>query len=136
MDSDDLIAASLLAVAKRHAEKYRMPEGPALEAAVAELRAVATVTQEQTGWSPHPPGEELRTGVLAEVAGILIGGATDAYRARDLIAADLLILAGAEQEVIERWIPIGREWRAAGGAPFSEPPRPGDSVTSPRRWTD
>ncbi|GAA2615111.1 hypothetical protein SMC26_25335 [Actinomadura fulvescens] len=126
---DTIIAARLLAVAKRRAG-WRRPEGREREDAVAELQGVATVTERSRRGSPHPPKSVVRFDLMAEVAGILRGGAVGADREQRLIAAELLIDAGADPEEVEKWVPEGLRRALGGGAPFSRPagrgaPRPG-----------
>lgn len=105
---DRLLVARLTGVAKRHAH-WREPTSAETVAAVAELRAIA----------------DGRAGLLAEVAGILLGaseGELDEPRSR--AAAQLLVAAGADEALIPQWTDEGR--RRAGAArlpPFSRPRR-------------
>jgi len=95
-DSDRLIVARISGVAMRHAN-WREPAGDEIAAAAAELREVA--------------GD--RPDLLAEEAGILLGfheGGLNEPRARS--AAQLLIAAGADENLIPGWIEEGR--RRAG----------------------
>jgi hypothetical protein len=105
---DRLLVARLDGVAKRHA-CWRKPTEPEIGAAATELREVA--------------GN--RADLLAEVAGIVPGaseGRLDEPRAR--AAAQLCIVAGADESMIPQWIQEGR--RRAGlrrNPPFSQPAR-------------
>lgn len=63
---DRIIIAHLSGASSRHAA-WRMPEGQALAAALAELRDIATVTKNHR--------KILRTDLLAESAGIMLGAA-------------------------------------------------------------
>ena len=125
--SDQLIVAKLHGAVSRHAGWAR-PEGDAREAAVAELRDIATVTEEPKRGSLHQPRSEVRTDLLAETAGILLGFAPDDHPQHHQIAADLLRDAGADEAAIQKWIPVGRERREAGGPAFSK------SVEPPKQW--
>ena len=107
-DSDRLLTARLMVVAKRHAP-WCEPTQDETDAAVPELRAIA--------------GE--RPDLLAEVAGILLGaseGELDEPRAK--AAASLCIAAGADQSLIPGWIEEGRRRVAIRRKPpFSDPAR-------------
>ncbi|MBO2463997.1 hypothetical protein [Actinomadura violacea] len=124
-DPDRLLTANLFAAATRLAG-WKRPEEKAWKAAVAELERIATVRERRQPSAVHEPPATLRADLLAEVAGILIGAAPDSYPEQNLIAADLLREAGAPEDIIQRWIPVGRERREGGGAPFSKaaPARP------------
>jgi hypothetical protein len=119
-DPDRLITAHLHGAASRHAG-WRRPEGPAREAAIAELRAIATITPAAPPGTFHPPKPVLRTDLLGEVAGILIGAAPDTHPEHNLIAADLLRDAGADEAAVQQSIPVGRARREDAGAPLSGP---------------
>jgi len=100
--------ARISGIALRHARWHEPTEGETA-AAVADLREVA--------------GD--RPDLLAEQAGILLGfheGGLDEPRAK--AAASFCIAAGADQDLIPRWVTVGRE-RAefAGRPPFSRPGR-------------
>lgn len=117
-DPDQLITAKLQATASRHAGWTR-PKGQARDRAVAELRDIATVTEKTRHGSVHQPRSTLRTDLLAEIAGTLIGFAPDDHPQHNLIAADLLREAGADEEVVQQWVPVGRKRREGGGPAFS-----------------
>jgi hypothetical protein len=107
-DTDRLLVARISGIALRHARWHEPTEGETA-AAVADLREVA--------------GD--RPDLLAEQAGILLGfheGGLDEPRAK--AAASFCIAAGADQDLIPRWVTVGRE-RAefAGRPPFSRPGR-------------
>lgn len=93
---------------------------------MAELERIATVREPRRRGAVHEPPATLRVDLLAEVAGILIGTAPDSHPEQNLIAADLLREAGAPEDVIQQWIPVGRGRAEGGGAPFSrvDPVRP------------
>jgi hypothetical protein len=126
-DRDRLIIARLHSTASRHAGWTR-PEGEARARAVAELRDIATVTEEPKCGSLHQPRSEVRTDLLAETAGILLGFAPDDHPEHHRIAADLLREAGADEDAVQQWIPVGRERRETGGPAFSKPSEP------PKQW--
>ncbi|TYK45138.1 hypothetical protein [Actinomadura decatromicini] len=130
-DPDRLITASLFAVATRHGG--RTPTEDERKKRVAELREIATVRAKPRRGSLHPPAEEFRVDLLGEVAGILIGFAPDSHPEHHLIAADLLREAGADEDVVQQWIPVGRERREGGGPAFSRAESIG-FVASPRHW--
>ncbi|HEY9412505.1 MAG TPA: hypothetical protein VIP77_23220 [Jiangellaceae bacterium] len=125
--SDRLIVAKLHGAVSRHAGWTR-PEGDARDAAVAELRGIATVSEEPKHGSLHQPRAEVRTDLLAETAGILIGFAPDDHPEHHQIAADLLRDAGADEATIQEWIPVGRKRREGGGPAFSKAEAP------PKQW--
>ncbi|WP_242892365.1 hypothetical protein [Actinomadura litoris] len=113
VESDRLIVAHLEGAATRHAG-WRNPEGPAREAALQELRTIATVASPGRRGSPHQPAAELRADLLAEVAGILLGfAAVDSHPEQKVIAATLLIEAGADAVEVARWEQVGLERAAA-----------------------
>jgi hypothetical protein len=94
--SDRIIVAELTGEAQRHAG-WEPPDDETTAAAVAELRDIAGG----------------RTDLLAEVAGIFLGtseGEPHEPRARN--AADLCRAAGADPDLIPRWVEAGRR-RAA-----------------------
>jgi hypothetical protein len=113
-DHDRLLIARISGIARRHACWRGLTE--AEEAAgAAELREVAAG----------------RSDLLAEEAGIEVGFAEsqgEHEQARAEQIASLCRLADADEDLIPRWISVGRE-RAeqAGRPPFSRPGR------SPRR---
>lgn len=125
--SDRLIVAKLNGAASRLAGWTR-PEGEARDRAVAELRDIATVTEQPQRGSLRQPRSTLRTDLLAEAAGLLIGFASDDHPEHHLIAADLLRDAGADEATIQEWIPVGRERRKSGGPAFSK------SEAPPKQW--
>jgi hypothetical protein len=91
-DSDQLLGSRLAGTAGYHA-KWRplTPQEHAI--AVAELRDLAAG----------------RTDLLAEQAGLLIGGSEHTINAPiKRAAADLLIAAGADPALLPRWIEEGR----------------------------
>jgi hypothetical protein len=107
-DYDRLLVARISGIARRHAS-WRAPAENEIAAAVAELREVA--------------GD--RPNLLAEEAGIQLGfheGGLDEPRAK--AAAQLLIAAGADENLIPGWIEEGRS-RAEirHRPPFSSPGR-------------
>jgi len=111
---DQLIVARLTGAAQRHAP-WREPTEAETATAVEELREIA--------------GD--RGDLLAEVAGLLIGfyrGTMEELKAQ--AAAQYCIVAGADADLIPRWIEVGR-CRAAGagqtpytGPEANEPERP------------
>lgn len=125
--SERLIVAKLHGAVSRHAGWSR-PEGDVRDAAVAELRDIATVTEEPKRMSLHRPRSEVRTDLLAETAGILLGFAPDDHPEHHQIAADLLRDAGADEATIQKWIPVGRKRRKGGGPAFSK------SAAPPTQW--
>jgi hypothetical protein len=128
-DADRIITAHLHGAATRHAG-WRDPQGPAREAAIRELREIATVTPRAKHGAIHQPAGVLRADLLAEVAGVLLGAAGHLSRSeQNRIAAGLLIEAGADKDLIPKWTTIGRERTQPQGAPFSAAP-----ATDQRRW--
>ncbi|MFI0406564.1 hypothetical protein [Actinomadura sp. 3N508] len=123
-DPDRLIVARLHAVATRHG--WTRPEGEVWAATVAELREIATVRAKPRRRSVHPPAETLRTDLLGQVAGILLGTAPSAHPEKHLIGVELLRDAGADAEQVQRWILIGLERAGSGGPPSTDAP--------PRGW--
>jgi hypothetical protein len=99
-----MIVAELAGAARRHARWRDLTEAEAA-AAVAELREVAA----------------RRSGLLAEVCGVLLG-----FREKGLeeprakAAAELCRLAGADETLIPQWIREGRRRAEAARMP---PPR-------------
>lgn len=126
-DTDRLITAKLQGAASQHAGWTR-PEGKARDRAVAELREIATVTEKPRRGSMHQPAAILRADLLAETAGILIGFAPDDHPEHHHIAADLLRDAGADEDLVQQWVPVGRKRREGGGPAFSRSP------AALRRW--
>lgn len=124
-DRDRIIAAHLQGAASRHAG-WRRPEGPDREAAIMELREIATAAPAPLRGSPHQPVPELRADLLAEVAGIFLGTAPALHPEHHEIAADLLIEAGADTARLEHWAAVGRKRATAGQ------PRP--AGTAAARW--
>lgn len=121
-DADRILIAHLHGAATRHAS-WRTPEGPAREAAIQELRDIATVVPAAPRGAIHQPAGELRRDLLAQVAGILRGAAEwESHPEQCEIAAELLVEAGADETLIPRWVEIGRARAAPKGAPFSEAP--------------
>ncbi len=103
-DPDQLTVARLAGAAQRHAS-CREPNQEETAAAVEELREIA-----------GPRGD-----LLAEVAGLLIGfyrGTAEEPRART--AAGYCRMAGADQDLIPRWIAEGKR-RAACARQDSHP---------------
>jgi hypothetical protein len=88
-DPDRILCARLSGTATRLARA-----GGPIDEAVAELRALAAG----------------RGDLLAEQAGIAVGAwSVRAGTADELLAAGLLVLAGADHDQIGRWIEVGRE---------------------------
>ena len=107
-DSDRLLTARLMGVAKRHAH-WREPTQDETDAAVPELREIA--------------GD--RSDRLAEVAGILLGASEgELDEPRSKAAASFCVAAGADQSLIPGWIEEGRRRVAIRRKPpFSDPGR-------------
>jgi hypothetical protein len=106
-DQDRIIIARLDGIARRHGRWGGLTEAEKA-AGAAELRKIA-------GGRPD---------LLAEVAGLALGtaeGKGEHYQARGQAVAGLCRLAGADEDLIPRWVEIGRE-RAdlAGKPPFSQ----------------
>jgi hypothetical protein len=102
-EADELTVARLTGAARRHAPG-REPTRAETDAAVAELREIAGG----------------RADLLAQVAGLLVGfyrRSVEELKAR--AAADYCIAAGADPDLIPRWIEVGRRRAAA-----ARPPRP------------
>ncbi len=94
-DRDRLLAAELCGVALHHAEWRDLTEEENA-AAVAELRGLAAG----------------RADLLAEQAGLLIGGSEGTINAPfKCCAAELLIAAGADENLIPQWVEEGRKRR-------------------------
>jgi hypothetical protein len=106
-DPDRLVVAALAGAAARHAG-WRRPEGPARQAALLELRDIATVDG------------RLRTDLLAEQAGLLLGAAEleGPQAPHQRLAAELLLEVGADRDQVEKWRAEGRR-RAAPIGPRS-----------------
>jgi hypothetical protein len=111
-EGDELTVARLTGAARRHAPG-REPTRAETAAAVAELREIA----------------DGRADLLAEVAGLLVGfyrRTVEELKAR--AAAGYCIAAGADPDLIPRWIEVGRRRAAA-----AQPPRTRvAAVRSPR----
>ncbi|HEX2821248.1 MAG TPA: hypothetical protein VHO07_13925 [Streptosporangiaceae bacterium] len=108
-DRDRLTVARLTGAAQRHAS-WREPTQEETAAAVAELREIA-----------GPRTDLLAPDLLAEVAGLLTGfyaGTAEEPRART--AAGYCRAAGADQDLIPRWIAEGKR-RAACARQHSYP---------------
>jgi len=104
-----LIGAWLQGTASRYASMrgWKGPEGADREAAIAELRATATI------------GRALRTDLLAQQAGVCLGASrleevNSPLHAR-MAALLLEALDGAEQELVEAWATKTYERLAATG---------------------
>jgi hypothetical protein len=94
-DRDRLLAAELCGAALHHA-KWRDLTEEEHAAAVAELRGLASG----------------RADLLAEQAGLLIGSSEGTINAPfKRCAAELLIAAGADENLIPQWIEEGRKRR-------------------------
>jgi hypothetical protein len=108
-DRDQLLAARLMGVSKRHAP-WREPTQEETDAAVAELREIA-------GGRPD---------LLAETAGILLGASEGKLdEARSRAAAGFCIAAGADESLVPAWVEEGRRRaEAAQRPPFSGGVRP------------
>lgn len=91
-----MTVSRLYSIAQRHVPHgWRDPDDEQTRAAVAALREIST----------HPV-------LLAEAAGILIGGsATTAYARYARIAGTFCILAGADESLLPGWIATGMERR-------------------------
>ena len=92
LEADELTVARLVGAARRHAP-WREPTAAEAAAAVEELRQIA--------------GD--RADLLAEVAGLLLGyyrQSVEELRAR--AAARYCVAAGADPELIPRWMEVGR----------------------------
>lgn len=117
-DADRILIAHLHGAATRHAG-WRNPEGPAREAAIHELREIVEAA----------PADR-RGALLAHVAGVLLGAAEGTSHPEQAeIAAQLLIEAGADEDLIPEWTATGRARVQRQGPPFSETP-----AEDVRRW--
>jgi hypothetical protein len=88
-DPDRILVARLSGIAIRLARA-----GAPIDEAVAELRALAGG----------------RGDLLAENAGVMVGAWSARVDSGDhLLAAGLLVLAGADHDQIARWVEVGRE---------------------------
>ena len=99
-DPDRIRYAQIAGTAARHALGWRLT-GEEEAAAVAELAGAAAG----------------RADLLAQCAGLALGfgeGSQDAARYRQM--AELCILAGADETLIERWVTTGRQRAAAARA--------------------
>jgi hypothetical protein len=130
-DTDRLIAARLHAVATRGG--WQRLEGDERAQTIAELQAIATVAEKPHRGALHTPATTLRTDMLGEVAGILLGSAPTDHPEKHLHGAELLREAGADEDAVQQWIPVGRERAASGGPAFSQP-KPPKSGPANRRW--
>jgi hypothetical protein len=103
-DADRVLAARITGTAARYARGRPLIE-------VEEAKALASLTELAAG----------RADLLAEVAGLAIGfseGTWDEPRQRQV--AQLLIKAGADQELIPEWIKEGRRRsQAARSIPYT-----------------
>ncbi|HEV2935111.1 MAG TPA: hypothetical protein VGY96_18420 [Streptosporangiaceae bacterium] len=116
-EADELIVARLTAAAQRHA--------PGREPTDAETAAAVEELNEITG---------ARGDLLAEVAGLLMGyyGSTAEEPKADA-AAHFCVSAGADLDLIPRWIEVGRRRaaaarQAAGAGPDACGDNPGASI--------
>jgi hypothetical protein len=112
---DQQTVARLTGAARRHAHR-REPSEAQVAAAVAELREMAGG----------------RGDLLAEVAGLLIGfyrRTVEDPRAR--AAAGYCVAAGADQDLIPRWIEVGWNRAAAARQDRSTGSEPGASYAGP-----
>lgn len=119
-ESDRIIAARLRGTVGRWIHWTR-PEGEERDRIIAALQEIATVPQ------PHR-SPILRTDLLAETAGLILGGATgssDILREQARLRHDVLVDAGADLAEVARWVEIGRERASRSGPPLSGPPLPG-----------
>ena len=100
-EADELTVARLTGAAGRHAP-FREPTAAETSPAVEELRDIAGV----------------RGDLLAEVAGLLIGFYRETRQERKAqAAARYCIAAGADPELIPRWIEEGRSRAAVARQP-------------------
>ena len=106
-DADRLLVARLAGTARRHA-RWREPTETETIAAAAGLRAIA--------------GD--RAGLLAEMAGIMLGASEgELGEPRSKAAAELCIAAGAGESPIPGWIQEGRRRvQSRPRPPLSKPP--------------
>jgi hypothetical protein len=89
--ADQILSAKVSAVCRRHCARGRIEDQ---DQAVAELRAFA------------------RPDLLAEHAGLALGMADvgpSTQAASFRAEAEVCIVAGADQELVERWTAVGRE---------------------------
>jgi hypothetical protein len=95
-EKDNILVAWLHGAANRHAG----PECEAREAAVAELRGLAT-----------DPQGRLRSDLLAQVAGICRGYELqeDPSAVQYGLMVGLLIDSGADPDLIDHWVAVGRD---------------------------
>ena len=105
-NTDRLLTARLMGVAKRHAH-WREPTQDETDTAAAKLQEVA--------------GD--RPDLLAEVAGILLGASEgEPDEPRSKAAAGFCIAAGADESLIPGWVEEGRRRVAIRRKPpFSDP---------------
>jgi hypothetical protein len=111
-EADELTVARLTGAARRHAPGRESTRAETA-AAVAELREIA----------------DGRADLLAEVAGLLVGfyrRTAEELRAR--AAVGYCIAAGADPDLIPRWIEVGRRRAAA-----AQPPRTRVEAVRPPR---
>lgn len=119
VDPDGIMISRLLGVSSRRAGRGVMPEGDALEAALDELRKVATEVTQPGRWSPYPPRRTLRTDLLGQAAGA-IAGSPDRDQ-HDEVRVELLRLAGADADEMEKARQERAERAQRSGPPFSRP---------------
>jgi hypothetical protein len=102
--ADRVLAARITGTAKRYAQGRPLTKAE-------EAKALASITEVAAG----------RTDLLAQAAGLAIGfyeGTLNESQHRQ--AADLLVKAGADQELIAVWIEEGRRRaEAARGIPYT-----------------
>lgn len=131
VSQDGIIISRLLAISSRHTS-HGNPEGADRAAAIKELREAATVTQKPQRGSPYPPRSTLRTDLLGEAAGAVLGSPPGEGHHQNQNRGALLQEAGADPEVTERAKRERAERAAKSGPPFSRSPSADPRQARPR----
>ena len=131
VDPDGILISRLLGISSRHTS-HGNPEGADREAAIKELREAATVTEQPRRGSPYPPRSILRSDLLGEAAGAVLGSPPGEDYHQDQNRGGLLQEAGADPEVTERARRERAERAARSGPPFSRSPSADPRIARPR----
>jgi hypothetical protein len=112
--ADSISAARLTGTAQRHARAHREPTEDEIAAAIAELLEIATEPYQPPRRGRPGRRRRLRVDLLEHAAGGLLGGwLHDDVKAWDgHAAAQLLIRAGADPEIVQAYAEEARQRRA------------------------
>jgi hypothetical protein len=124
--ADGITAAQLTGTAQRHARAHRELTEDQIAAAVAELHEIATEPYQPPRRGRPGRRRRLRVDLLEHAAGGLLGGwqYSDLKHWDGRAAAELLVHAGADPEIVETYAEHVREWLARDRGPGIGNPQP------------